>query len=187
MTNGSDRGINVVLRAFLSPGDGMLVARPEFAMFGITAGLLNARVIGVPYEAGFRYPYDAFLRAISPDVKLIVAINPNNPTGTPIAPELPRTSDPQLSRNPRARERSVLRIHRFTAMVDLVRSCPNVIILPPFSKAFAMAGLRLGYLILPGLIREFHKIRGPFNVNSLALQAAAAQDRSPGGLPRSRH
>ena len=50
-----------------------------------------------------------------------------------------------------------------------------------------MAGLRLGYLIAcPDLIREFHKIRGPFNVNTLALQAAAAQDRSPGGPPRSR-
>ena len=108
VTNGSDRGINVVLRAFLSPGDRMLVARPEFAMFGITAGVLNARVIGVPYEEGFRYPYEAFLRAVSPDVKLIVAINPNNPTGTPIAPELHRAPGPQLSRDSSSRGRGVL-------------------------------------------------------------------------------
>ena len=175
VTNGSDRGIDVVLRAFLSQGDGMLVARPEFAMFGITAGLLNARVFGIPYDEGFRYPYEAFLRAVSPDVKLIVVINPNNPTGTSIAtdyierlvrsyPEIPVLVDEAY--------------YEYTGctVIDLVGSFPNVIILRTFSKAFAMAGLRLGYLIAcPHLIREFHKIRGPFDVNSLAIQAAAAQ------------
>jgi histidinol-phosphate aminotransferase len=179
VTNGSDRAIDVVLRAFLAPGDGLLVARPEFAMFGLTANLLGARVLGVPYEPGFRYPYETFLRAVSREVKLIVAINPNNPTGTPITtdylehlvrsyPEIPILVDEAY--------------YEYTGctVIDLVRQHPNVIILRTFSKAFAMAGLRLGYVVArPELIREFHKLRGPFDVNSLALQAAATQIDHP--------
>jgi histidinol-phosphate aminotransferase len=179
VTNGSDRGIDVVLRSFLAPGDAMLVARPEFAMFGLTASGIGARVLGVPYEEGFRYPYDSFLQALSPQVKLVVAINPNNPTGTPIRIDF---IERLLRENPDVPVLVDEAYFEYTGatVIGRIAEFPNLVVLRTFSKAFAMAGLRLGYIAArPELIRQFVKIRGPYDVNSLALQAAAAQIDHP--------
>ena len=179
VTNGSDQGIDVILRAFLGRGDPMVIARPEFPMFAQTANVLDARIVGVPYEQGFRFPYDEFRQAITAETRLVVVINPNNPTGTPVEldyiagllddfPETPVLVDEAY--------------YEYTgeSVIDLVPKYPNLIVLRTFSKAFAMAGLRLGYVVAqPGLIREFEKIRGPFDVNSLAIAAADAQIRHP--------
>ena len=85
-TNGSDQAIDLCLRAFLSEGDRMLVARPEFSIFSHVAALIGARVHGVPYQEDLSFPYVEFREAAAsgkPD--LIVIINPNNPTGTAVA------------------------------------------------------------------------------------------------------
>ncbi|CAK0757341.1 histidinol-phosphate aminotransferase [Gammaproteobacteria bacterium] len=175
VTNGSDQGIDVILRAFLAPGDEMVVARPEFAMFGNIAHLLDAKIAGVPYEDEFRFPYETFHGAVSPATRLIVIINPNNPTGTPVSLEYIEGLLQQFPEVPILVDEAYYEYTESTAL-DFLRRYDNLILLRTFSKAFAMAGLRLGYIIARSeLIAHFEKIRGPFAVNSVAMEAAAAQ------------
>jgi histidinol-phosphate aminotransferase len=191
VTNGSDQAIEIVLRAFLNADDEMLMAEPGFPMFAQIAGVIGAMVKGIPYrilqsEADLQtlenkivFPEQAFFQAIGPETKLVIMINPDNPTGVSI---------------PLSTIEAVLKLRadlpvvvdeayfEFTSgmttqtSLELLKTYPNLIILRTFSKAFAMAGLRLGYIMArPEIISQFYKIRGPFDVNSCALVAAEAQ------------
>ena len=179
VTNGSDQGIEIVLRAFLKYDDEIVMAQPGFPMFSQIAGVIGVKLFGVPYHSDFTFPFDEYIKTISSNTKLLVIINPDNPTGASISlsqikkilefrPDLPVIIDEAY--------------YEFTGAtaLDLLQSHPNLIIIRTFSKAFAMAGLRLGYIIAhPDIISQFYKIRGPFDVNSFALVAAEAQIKFP--------
>jgi histidinol-phosphate aminotransferase len=175
-TNGSDRAIELCLRAFLSEGDRLLVTRPEFSIFGDLATLVGAQVDGVSYRKDLSFPYAEFRKAVaSRKPNLIVIINPNNPTGTAVAddfileiasgnPDIPVIVDEAY--------------YEFTGRTatGLIGSYGNIIVLRTFSKAFAMAGLRLGYVVAARpVIEQLIKLRNPFDVNELAIVAAEAQ------------
>jgi len=179
VTNGSDQGIDIILRTFLSPGDEMVIARPEFTMFGNIAHLLEARIAGVPYGEEFRFPYETFHEAVSSATRLIVVINPNNPTGTPVSLDYIEGLLQRFPEIPILVDEAYYEYTGCTALKFLNRY-DNLILLRTFSKAFAMAGLRLGYVIAkPELVAHFEKIRGPFAVNSVAIEAATAQIEHP--------
>lgn len=175
VTNGSDQAIDLCLRAFLGGGDRMLVAQPEFPVFSHVAGMLGAVVEGVPYSPDLTFPYDAFTTAATTNPALVVVINPNNPTGTPVDvdyiarlaadnPELPVLVDEAYYE------------YTGTSVVGLIAEHPNLIVIRTFSKAFAMAGLRLGYVIAhPDMAAQLVKLRNPFDVNELAVLAAGIQ------------
>lgn len=179
LTNGSDEGIVCILRALLAPGDSMVIARPEFAMFGRLAEMLGVKIIGVPYGPAFEYPYQAFDEAIPRDAGLIVIINPNNPTGTPVALDYVKKVLREHPDTPVLVDEAYYEYTGCTA-VEFLAEHENLILLRTFSKAFAMAGLRLGYVMArPEFIAELKKVRGPFDVNCLALQAAGGQLAHP--------
>jgi histidinol-phosphate aminotransferase len=175
-TNGSDQAIDLSLRAFLDEGSRLLVARPEFSIFSHVAALLGAEVKGVPFHDDLSFPYVEFREAAAasrPD--LIVLINPNNPTGTAVDldfivdiassyPDVPVLVDEAY--------------YEFTGrtVVGQLSSHRNIVVLRTFSKAFAMAGLRLGYIVAaPPVLHQIAKLRNPFDVNELAVVAAEAQ------------
>lgn len=178
-TNGCDQAIDLCLRAFLNPGDSILMAQPGYPTFGRVAGLLEAQVRGVPYGPDLAFPYDAFRAALAakdaPRPDLVVFVNPDDPTGTPVEvsfieevartyPDIPVVVDEAY--------------YEFTeeTVVPLVRTYPNLIVLRTFSKAFAMAGLRLGYVVAdPATVAQLAKVRNPFDVNALAVIAARTQ------------
>ncbi len=121
------------------------------------------------------FPYDEFVNAITPKTALIVIINPDNPTGSTVSLSQIKAileNNPDI---PVIVDEAYYEYTKVTAL-DFLESHPNMIITRTFSKAFAMAGLRLGYAIgHPDIISQFHKIRGPFDVNSCALVAAESQ------------
>ena len=175
-TNGSDQAIDLCLRAFLNEGDLLLVARPEFSIFTHVATLIGAQLHGVPYREDLSFPYGEYREAaVSGKPDLIVIINPNNPTGTAVAddfileiasnhPDVPVIVDEAY--------------YEFTGRTaaGLIASHGNIVVLRTFSKAFAMAGLRLGYVVAaPPVIEQIAKLRNPFDVNELAVVAAEAQ------------
>jgi len=184
VANGSDQAIEVVLRAFLGVDDEMVMAQPGFPMFTQIAGVIGARVTGIPYRSDLSFPHEEFVKAINNDTKLAVLINPDNPTGSSvpqdaieevlrIRPDLPVIVDEAY--------------FEFTGRTALpfLETYPNLIVLRTLSKAFALAGLRLGYVIAhPDITAQFYKVRGPFDVNSCAIVAAEAQIKSPGESKR---
>lgn len=179
VTNGSDQAIEIILRAFLAAGDPMVIAEPGFPMFPLIAGIIGARVRGVPYEGDYSFPLEAFINAVTADTRIIVVINPNNPTGAGVSREAVEKIVERFPDIPVVIDEAYYEFTGETAL-DLLSANPNVIITRTFSKAFAMAGLRMGYIIAhPDIITQFHKIRGPFDVNSLALAAAETQIDHP--------
>jgi len=175
-TNGSDQAIDLTLRAFLNEGDRLLVARPEFAIFGHSATAIGTRVLGIPFREDLSFPYAEFREAAAgerPD--LIVIINPNNPTGTPVTVDFIREMASAYPDVPVIVDEAY---YEFTGktVTGLMGSHSNLVVLRTFSKAFAMAGLRLGYIVAaPDVIEQIGKLRNPFDVNELAVVAAEAQ------------
>jgi len=179
ITNGSDQAISLLLRALLGEGDALLMAQPGFPIFMQAAALQGACVNNIPYCADLSFAEDAFLAAV-PDADVIVLINPNNPTGTALS--LAQIEAVLQRAGPNKAVIVDEAYYEFTGItaVGLLDEYPNLIITRTFSKAFALASLRLGYIVADAaLIHEFAKIRPPFDVNSAAVTAAAAQLEQP--------
>jgi histidinol-phosphate aminotransferase len=179
ITNGSDQAIELILRAFLQPGDTMMIARPEFPIFTQIAGVIGAAVRGIDYAPDMAFPFETFMQALEPSPELIVLINPNNPTGTPMTLAQIREILDARPETPVVVDEAYFEYTGVSAQ-GFLNSHPNLIITRTFSKAFAMAGLRLGYLMArEEIIAELHKIRCPFDINACALVAAKAQLADP--------
>lgn len=175
--NGSDELLVLALRAFVDPGDDVVVAEPTFLIYAIQAKAVGARVIAVPLK-GLRYDLAAMRRAVTPQTKLIFIANPDNPTGTyATAKELDAFLD---GLPPEAIVVLDEAYYEFVEAKDYPQSLSYldrapVLITRSFSKAYGLAGLRIGYGISqPSVIRALDAVREPFNVNRLAQSAAAA-------------
>lgn len=176
---GSNELIVFLGHVFLEQGTNLIMGAEAFAVYFLVAAMYNAETIRVPMPEHV-HDLDAMLAAITPDTRLVVLCNPNNPTGTVVAPEaidafienlpdhvvgvideayfeiMPEEQKPDILKHIRAGNR-------------------NVILLRTFSKAYGLAGLRIGYAIgHTDLIGLLNKVRQPFNVNGMAQAAAMA-------------
>ena len=172
------------MRAFLSPGDEVILSSPTFTgAYSKVSVPLGARVIDVPLEADtFRYRPEAVLDAISERTKLVMLCNPNNPTGTVISAEA-------MDRLMRGLPDHVLVVadevyHHFVDNADFPDSISyvldnrNIVIVHSFSKAYGLAGLRLGYGIAkPEIANTIAGLHRGFHQNKLALAAGIAACR----------
>ena len=169
LTNGVDEAIHVLFEAFLEAGDELLLPVPTYTMYEIYASATDARVIAVQAAEDLRFPFERLLDAITPKTKVIAIATPNSPSGTVTT----RTQLLELAqRAPHAVllvDEAYFHFHGET-MIDLVGKVPNLIVARTFSKAYGLAGLRLGLLAGPvDLMRWVRRVLSPYSVNSLAL------------------
>ncbi len=180
LTNGSDQALDITIRAVLDRGDEMVFARPGFAMIPQIADVQGAATVYVDYRPDMSFPCEEILAAVTPRTRLIALIDPNNPTGTAIAPgqiEAILKAHPQV---PLLVDEAYFEFTGQTA-VPLLAHHGNLAITRTFSKAFALAGLRLGYVLSSGeFIANLYKVRGPYDINLLAITAAEAALDHPG-------
>ncbi len=176
--NGSDDIIALLVRALIRPGDRVVVPRPSFLMYDITAAAAGAVIDAVPLQE-MAMDLAAMAAAVTADTRLVFVCNPNNPTGTVVTQAafdrfMARLPDDVVTvvdeayidfvRNP-----ACLRTGR---PADLQRP---LVTLRTFSKAYGLAGLRVGYGIMPEPLAEvINRVRQPFNVNAVAQAAALA-------------
>lgn len=171
LTNGVDEGIRLLCDAYLEAGDEALLVAPTFAMYGICAAATGARVVNVPAEANFVFPLDGILAAIGPRTRLIAIANPNNPTGTVAS------SDVLLQIANAAPQAAVLLDEAYyefhgETLLGSIPSVPNLFVARTFSKAYGLAGLRVGVLAgAEAQIRWVRRACSPYNVNAVALAA----------------
>lgn len=176
--NGSNDILEMVAGAFLGPERDAVYAQHAFAVYPLATQAAGARGIEVPAK-NFGHDLDAMLAAITPATRVIFIANPNNPTGTFVpGPEL----EAFLARVPaevlvvldEAYTEYLAPAQRYDAIAWLERF-PNLLISRTFSKAYGLAGLRVGYgLGSPEVIDLLNRVRQPFNVTSVGLAAAAA-------------
>ncbi|MET9287952.1 histidinol-phosphate transaminase [Nocardia beijingensis] len=162
-----------------SPSDEVLFAWRSFEAYPIVTKVGNATAVQVPLTAGQVHDLDALAAAVTERTKLIFVCNPNNPTGTAVGrTELIRFLDAVPAHVLVVLDEAYYEYVRLTDHpdgVEIGRTRPNVVVLRTFSKAYGLAGLRVGYAVGdPAVITALLKVHIPFSVSRLAQAAAIA-------------
>ena len=179
LTNGVDEAIHLLCQTFLGPDDEALIVAPTYSMYRIYMMAAGAQVREIRFAPDFRFPINELCNSTSDRTRLIAIANPNNPTGT-LA-----TSDELRRLAASARSAAVLVDEAYFEFcgqtgLSLLEDCSNLFVTRTFSKAYGLAGLRIGALI--GSRDDMASVRlacSPYNVNAVALAClpAAIEDR----------
>ena len=174
LTNGVDEAIHVLFEAFLESGDELLLPVPTYTMYEVYASATDARTVAIQSTDDLEFPFDRLLAAITPRTKIIAIANPNSPSGSVATRE-------QLLEVARRAPQAVLFVDEAyfhfhgESVIDLVGVVPNLIVARTFSKAYGLAGLRIGMLAGPvELMRWIRRVLSPYSVNSVALACLPA-------------
>lgn len=174
LTNGSDEAIRYIFDAYLGRGQEIIVPVPTFAMIRIYARLRQAKVKEVLYNSDLSFPTSRILKTVTGRTRLIVLVNPNNPTGTEITSQ-------DVERIVRKAGNSLVTVdeayHQYLGhtATDLISKYDNVLVIQTLSKAFGLAGLRVGYVLgRAKAIAALSKVISPYSVNSVASACAKA-------------
>ncbi len=176
--NGSNELIELIVRAFLCPGEEAIVPHPSFVVYPMIVQAVGGIRVVVTLK-DYRVDLEAMARAITPMTKMVFIANPNNPTATIV------TADEVEHFMARVPDKVIVVFDEayvefaqgpdFPATLDYLRHGRRVVVLRTFSKAASLAGLRVGYAVAdPHCVSLLNRIRQPFNVNSVAQMAALA-------------
>lgn len=179
--NGSSDPLAFILGALVLPGDEVLFSDHSFAIYPLITQAIGGVGVSAPAK-DWGYDLDAILERITPKTKVIFIANPNNPTGTWLNKDQLHAFMKQVPEevvvvlDEAYYEYAVaLAGDAFPETIPWIKSYPNLMVTRTFSKAYALAGARVGYAISdPQVADLMNRIRPPFNVNSVALAGAAA-------------
>ncbi len=174
LTNGVDEAIHVLCQTYLGSGDEILLPVPTYSMYAVYASATDARLVEVQADTDFRFPLDRLLQRISPATKVIAIANPNSPTGQIVS------RDAILKIVDAAPHAMILIDEAYyhfygQTVLDLIDRAPNVIVARTFSKAYGLAGLRVGLLATSAdSMHWLRRVISPYSVNSIALACLPA-------------
>jgi histidinol-phosphate aminotransferase len=182
LTNGVDEAIHVLCQTFLGAGDEFLLPVPTYSMYEVYGSSTDAKVVCVQADENFSFPLEAILKKITPATKLIAIANPNSPTGRSV----PRDSILRvLESAPHAMVLVDEAYYHFygQTVLDMIDKAPNLVVARTFSKAYGLAGLRLGALAAyESQMRWMRRMISPYSVNTLALACLPAAVEDEGYL-----
>jgi histidinol-phosphate aminotransferase len=178
VTSGSNELLRLIAQAVLRPGDEVVYSWPSFVVYPMVCAMFNAKAVAVPLDADQTHDLDAMLAAVTDRTRLLFLCNPNNPTGTIYRRE---AFEAFLAAVPEhvlvVADEAYFEFVTDPDYPDALRSFDGerpLAVARTFSKMYSLAGLRIGYGILPEpLAIAVDKLREPFNVNSVAQIAAA--------------
>jgi histidinol-phosphate aminotransferase len=176
--NGSNDVLEMAARAFLTPGTSAVYSEHAFVVYPLATQAIGATGIAVPAK-DFGHDLDAMAKAVRSDTRVVFVANPNNPTGTWVEPKSVRAF---LEKIPA--DVLVVLDEAYNEYLDpelrsdAVRwsdEFPNLVVSRTFSKAYGLAGLRVGYgFSHPQVVDLMNRVRQPFNVSDIAQAAATA-------------
>jgi histidinol-phosphate aminotransferase len=172
--NGSTDVINFVVHTFVAPGDEVVIPVPSFPMYTARVKVAGGLAVEIPMKPDFYWDMPAILSAVTPKTKLIFICSPNNPTGLQIAEQdLARILDLGI---PTFFDEAYYELEdEVVTRAGWISKYPHMLVNRTFSKAFGLAGFRIGYLLCdPRLASYFNRVRIPWNVSLLGLAAALA-------------
>ncbi len=169
LTNGVDEAIHLLCETYLEAGDEALIVVPTYSMYRIYMMAAGAQVISVPAGQNFEFPVDEVCNRITPRTRMIALANPNNPTGAVASLEALR----RIASS--APDAAVLIDEAYfefygQSMLAARYELPNLFVARTFSKAYGLAGLRIGALVGDTeQMRSIRRVASPYNVNAVAL------------------
>ena len=176
--NGSNDVLDLAARAFLTPHDEAVYSQHAFAVYPLAVQAMGARGIEVPAR-DYGHDLDAMRRAITDKTRLVFIANPNNPTGTFVSSDVLEAFIGAMPAHVLVvldeAYNEYLPLEVRTDTVAWLSRFENLVISRTFSKVYGLAGLRVGYAFASRDVADLmNRVREPFNVNSVALAAAAA-------------
>ena len=181
--NGSDEAIALLARLYAGEGDEGIYCEHGFLAYPIYIRAVGATPV-IAKETDERTDVDALLAAVTPKTRIVFLANPNNPTGTYLPIEEVRRLHAGLPKDVLliidAAYAEFVRRNDYEAGIELVSGNDNVVMTRTFSKVYGLGGARIGWIYAPAhIIDALERIRDPFNVNAVAIEAgiAAMQDR----------
>ncbi|EKF40406.1 histidinol-phosphate aminotransferase [Nitratireductor indicus C115] len=180
-SNGSDELLGLLAQTYLKPGDEGIFTEHGFLVYRIQILAAGATPVVVK-ETDERADVDAILAAVTPKTRIVYLANPNNPTGTYLPVDEVRRLQAGLPKNVilvlDAAYAEYVRRNDYEAGIELVSASENVVMTRTFSKIHGLAAMRIGWIYAPlHIIDAINRVRGPFNVNALAIEAGAAAIR----------
>lgn len=171
--NGSDEAIDLLFRIFCRPGiDNVIILPPTYGMYEVCAGINDVQVKKISLLENFQLNLEAIEEAIDPNTKIIFVCSPNNPTGNSIN----RTDIEVLLNNFSGLvviDEAYINYSKQKTFIPELTEYPNLVILQTLSKAWGLAGLRLGMAFAgEAFINYFNKIKYPYNINTATQQLA---------------
>lgn len=178
-SSGADEMIDLISRALIEKNDEVIMADITFPRYIATTKMMGGIPVTVPLK-DWTYDLNGILNKITDKTKLIWLCNPNNPTGTMVTKDEVLSFLDKIPENvvvvyDEAYREFVTRDDYPKNSIEFVEKYPNVIVMRTFSKVYGLAGIRVAYTISnKEIIENINKVRGPFNVNSLAQVAGVA-------------
>lgn len=175
--NGSDEILDLLMTLVLDSEAEVIQGDPSFIKYELAVKSRGGKSIKVPLDDNYCHDLEAMTAKINQKTKIMIICNPNNPTGTVISKAeienlLQEISDDILLIVDQAYQEYITAPDPFDG-VELLAKYPNLMLMRTFSKAYGLAGMRVGYALgNPELFDYLNRIRGPFNVNRLAQKAA---------------
>lgn len=175
--NGSDEAIDLLFRAFCEPNqDAVLVMPPTYGMYEVSAGINAIEILKVPLNKEFNVDLEKVKpQLVNPNLKLVFICSPNNPTGNLI----PREVVHEIARNFHGIvviDEAYIDFANEGSLLPNIKNSPNLVILQTFSKAWGMAGIRLGMAFgSQEIIDILNRIKPPYNINSITQRMALEQ------------
>jgi len=177
--NGADSLITLLSNTFLNPGDEVLFCEPTFPIYRSAARIALGNPTGIPLDSAQRFDLSGLLKAISPKTKLVYLCNPNNPTGTFLpADEMADFFDsvpPHVLIILDEAYVDFMDPNLRPPTLEWIKDGVPLVSLRTFSKAYGLAGIRIGYAMASHkVIESLYRVREPFSVSILAIKAATA-------------
>ncbi|MFD0481396.1 aminotransferase class I/II-fold pyridoxal phosphate-dependent enzyme [Kineococcus sp. GCM10028916] len=169
--------LQLALTAYTGPGTEVVLAWRSYEAYPILIGIADAEAVRVPLDADHRHDVEAMLAAITPRTSAVIVCDPNNPTGTTLAPDRLRTVIEGVPEHVLVLLDQAYQEFDENSIdvADLVHRHPNVLVFRTFSKAYGLAGLRAGYVVgSEETLRAVRASAPPFGLNAIAEAAALA-------------
>lgn len=171
--NGSDEAIDLLFRAFCEPGlSNAIIFPPTYGMYEVSAAINNVDVIEIPLLENFELPSLNDLECSLKTTGLLIICSPNNPTGN--STDLNRIKEIANSfYGLVVVDEAYIDFSESESATSILAEIPNLVVLQTFSKAYGLAGARVGMAFAnPDIIKVLNKIKPPYNINSLSIAAA---------------
>lgn len=171
--NGSDEAIDLVVRIFCEPRqDHILILPPTYGMYQVSSDIADVGIRSVSLTPDFQPDVEAILAAADEHSKILFICSPNNPTGNDVELERIRSLCAQF-KGIVVVDEAYIDFSNQASCTSLLSEFPNLIVLQTFSKAWGMAGIRLGMAFASTeIIQLFNKVKPPYNINQLTQQIA---------------